>query len=70
MFLGFGRVYSGALGEGRRVRDQRPYDPSEPDDGSCEEIVVELYLMMGQGMFRVKEVPAEYPIVGGLDRHV
>ena len=73
VFLGFGRVYSGALREGDVVYViNGAYDPSEPDDGSCEEIVVEeLYLMMGQGMFRVKEVPAGNILaVGGLDRHV
>ena len=73
VFLGFGRVYSGTLREGDTVHViGGTYDPSEPEDGSCEEVVVEeLYLMMGQGMFRVKEVPAGNILaVGGLDRNV
>ena len=56
LFLGFGRVYW-ARSEGDVVRDQRRVE--EPDTAPAEIAVEELYLMMGQGMFRVKEVPAE-----------
>ena len=73
VFLGFGRVYSGVLREGDKMYViNGAYDPSQPEDGACEEVVIEeLYLMMGQGMFRVKEVPAGNVLaIGGLEKYV
>jgi len=73
VFLGFGRVYSGVLREGDKLYViNGAYDPSDPGEDACEEIVIEdLYLMMGQGMFRVKEVPAGNVLaIGGLERYI
>lgn len=73
IFLGFGRVYSGALRKGQTAFViNGAYDPSDPEDGACREIVIEeLYLMMGQGMFPVDSVPAGNVLaIGGLDTHV
>jgi ribosome assembly protein 1 len=73
IFLGFGRVYSGALRKGQTAFViNGAYDPSDPEDGACREIVIEeLYLMMGQGMFPVDSVPAGNVLaIGGLDAHV
>ncbi|EEH51975.1 uncharacterized protein MICPUCDRAFT_29848 [Micromonas pusilla CCMP1545] len=73
VFMGFGRVYSGTLkvGDVAYVINES-YDPSAPEDGACQEIVIEeLYLMMGRGMFKVDEVPAGNILaVGGLDKYV
>ena len=66
-------MYSGVLREGDKMYViSGAYDPSEPEDGACEEVVIEeLYLMMGQGMFRVKEVPAGNVLaIGGLEKYV
>ena len=73
VFMGFARVYSGTLREGQTMYViNGAYDPSKPEEEACQEIVMEeLYLMMGQGMFRVKEVPAGNILaIGGLDKHV
>ena len=73
VFLGFGRVYSGVLREGDKMYViNGAYDPSDPGEDACEEVVIEeLYLMMGQGMFRVKEVPAGNVLaIGGLEKYV
>ena len=73
LFMGFGRVYSGTLREGNTMYViNGAYDPSKPEDGACQEVVIEeLYLMMGQGMFRVKEVPAGNILaIGGLDKYI
>lgn len=72
-FMGFGRVYSGTLREGDTMYViNGAYDPSKPEEGACQEVVIEeLYLMMGQGMFRVNEVPAGNILaIGGLDKYV
>jgi ribosome assembly protein 1 len=73
LFMGFGRVYSGTLREGDTMYVMNgAYDPSNLEEGTCQEVVIEeLYLMMGQGMFRVKEVPAGNILaIGGLDKYV
>lgn len=73
LFMGFGRVYSGTLREGDTMYViNGAYDPSKPEDVACQEVVIEeLYLMMGQGMFRVKNVPAGNILaIGGLDKYI
>jgi len=70
--MGFGRVYSGTLREGDTMYViTGAYDPSQPEEGGCVEVVInELYLMMGQGMFRVKQVPAGNILaIGGRGLH-
>ena len=73
IFMGFGRVYSGVLRRGDTIYVVNDaYDPSAPEEGACQEIVVEdLFLMMGQGMFKVNQVPAGNILaIGGLDKYV
>ena len=70
--MGFGRVYSGVLRRGDTIYAVvNAYDPMR-QRGACQEIVVEdLFLMMGQGMFKVDQVPAGNILaIGGLDKYV
>ena len=48
------------------------HDPSDYDANEIDEVVLsDLYLMMGQGMFKVDQVPAGNLLaVGGLERSI
>ena len=72
-FLAFARVYSGILRKGDKVYVLHSgHDPSDYDAEKIEEVTLnELYLMMGQGMFLVDEVPAGNLLaIGGLERSI
>ena len=69
-FLAFARVYSGVVRKGDKVFVLHSgHDPSDYDSETIEEVILdELYLMMGQGMFAVDEVPAGNLLaIGGLE---
>ena len=72
-FLAFARVYSGTIRKGDKMYVLSPtHDPSDVDSNEVQEIVLnELYLMMGQGMFVVDEVPAGNLLaIGGLETSI
>jgi len=72
-FLAFARVYSGTLRKGDKVYVLHSgHDPSDYDADMIEEVTLsELYLMMGQGMFLVDEVPAGNLLaIGGIERSI
>jgi ribosome assembly protein 1 len=63
-FVGFGRVFAGIVRKGDKMYVLGGAEPTEI-------IVSELYLMMGQGMFPVDEVPSGNLLaIGGLDKVV
>jgi len=72
-FLAFARIYSGTVRKGDKLYVlNSQHDPSDYDASNIEEVeLTELYLMMGQGMFKVDEVPAGNLLaIGGLDRAI
>ena len=63
-FVGFGRVFAGIVRKGDKMYVLGGDEPTEI-------IISELYLMMGQGMFPVDEVPSGNLLaIGGLDKVV
>jgi len=63
-FVGFGRVFSGTVQKGHKMYVLGGEEPTEIH-------ISELYLMMGQGMFPVDEVPSGNLLgIGGLDKVV
>ena len=63
-FVGFGRVFAGIVRKGDNMYVLGGDEPTEI-------IISELYLMMGQGMFPVDEVPSGNLLaIGGLDKVV
>ena len=63
-FVGFGRVFAGIMKKGDKIFVLGGDEPTEI-------IISELYLMMGQGMFPVDEVPSGNLLaIGGLDKVV
>ena len=72
-FLAFARVFSGTVRKGDRLFVlNSTHDPSDYDANEIDEVVLsDLYLMMGQGMFKVDQVPAGNLLaVGGLERSI
>ena len=72
-FLAFARVFSGTVRKGDRLYVlNSTHDPSDHDANEIEEVVLsDLYLMMGQGMFKVDRVPAGNLLaIGGLERSI
>jgi len=69
-FLAFARIYSGTIRKGDKLFVlSSTHDPSDVDADEVQEVVLtELYLMMGQGMFAINEVPAGNLLaIGGLE---
>ena len=63
-FVGFGRVFAGVVKKGDKIFVLGGDEPTEI-------VISELYLMMGQGMFPVYEVPCGNLLaIGGLDKVV
>jgi len=72
-FIAFARIYSGTIRKGDKVYVlSSTHDPSHFDAEKIEEVELkELYLMMGQGMFTVDEVPAGNLLaIGGLETSI
>ncbi|CAL8464184.1 g3719 [Coccomyxa elongata] len=72
VFLAFARIFSGVVTDGQRVHVlSAAYNPARPDLERQEVQVDGLYLMMGQGLERLRSVPAGCVLaLGGLQHAI